>query len=139
MLLLLVAGTGLINRIPLATLAALLMFVGYRLCAIRVFKKIFGIGKEQLLIFVVTMVVTLVESDLLLGIAIGDADQARGARLSSCTVPSLTGGVGRVCRIVQQSLIRIGDGRVPNERYTEMMSVATCAIQGHCGRDEESL
>ncbi|HEX4968066.1 MAG TPA: SulP family inorganic anion transporter [Nitrospiraceae bacterium] len=133
MLLLLVAGTGLINRIPLATLAALLMFVGYRLCAIRVFKKIFGIGKEQLLIFVVTMVVTLVESDLLLGIAIGMLTKLAALVFHLVRSPRSQGMSAAFVELFSNPVIRIGDGRVPNERYTEMMSVATSAIRGTAG------
>jgi MFS superfamily sulfate permease-like transporter len=133
MLLLLVAGTGLINRIPLATLAALLMFVGYRLCAIRVFKKIFGIGKEQLLIFVVTMVVTLVESDLLLGIAIGMLTKLATLVFHLVRSPRSQGVSAAFVELFSNPVIRIGDGRVPNERYREMMSIATCAIRGTAG------
>ncbi|MCC2642206.1 MAG: yvdB [Nitrospira sp.] len=64
-------GTGLINRIPLATLAAVLIYVGWRLCEPRVFRKILTVGREQLLLFTVTIMATLLLTDLLLGIIIG--------------------------------------------------------------------
>ncbi len=60
-----------INRIPLAVLAAVLIYVGWRLCEPRIFRKILTIGKEQLLICVVTIAVTLLTTDLLIGVAIG--------------------------------------------------------------------
>jgi MFS superfamily sulfate permease-like transporter len=54
----------------LAALAAMLIFTGYRLVSPSVFIKTWKIGPEQLLIFLVTIIVTL-STDLLLGIAAG--------------------------------------------------------------------
>lgn len=59
-----------IELIPNAALAAMLIFAGYRLAAPKEFFKTYKIGIEQLAIFVLTIVVTLLE-DLLLGIAAG--------------------------------------------------------------------
>lgn len=59
-----------IELIPNAALAAMLIYAGYRLAAPRQFLHTYKIGKEQLAIFIVTIVVTLAE-DLLLGIAAG--------------------------------------------------------------------
>ena len=64
-------GTGLINRIPRAALAAVLIYVGWRLCQPRVFRKILSVGKGQLLVFAVTIAATLLRTDLLFGIVIG--------------------------------------------------------------------
>lgn len=61
---------SLIHQIPLAALAAMLIYTGYRLASPREFYKTFKIGKEQLLIFLSTIVVTLT-TDLLLGIGAG--------------------------------------------------------------------
>lgn len=61
-----------INMIPLAALAALLVFTGYRLASPRVFKETHEIGWEQTLLFVTTIVVTLA-TDLLIGVASGVA------------------------------------------------------------------
>lgn len=63
-------GRDLINRLPLTTLAAILIYVGWRLCEPRVFKKTLGIGREQLFLFVTTLISILL-TDLLTGIIIG--------------------------------------------------------------------
>lgn len=60
----------LIELIPNAALAAMLISVGIRLAHPKEFLHTLKIGKEQLLIFVVTILVTLYE-DLLVGIAAG--------------------------------------------------------------------
>lgn len=59
-----------IEMIPNAALAAMLIYAGFRLAAPRQFVHAYEIGKEQLAIFLTTIIVTLAE-DLLLGIAAG--------------------------------------------------------------------
>lgn len=59
-----------IHQIPLAALAAMLMVTGYRLASPKEFIKTLKIGKEQLFIFISTIVATLA-TDLLIGIAVG--------------------------------------------------------------------
>jgi len=59
-----------IEMIPNAALAALLIAVGYRLASPNEFYKTYKIGSEQLVIFVTTIIVTLA-TDLLLGVASG--------------------------------------------------------------------
>ena len=59
-----------IEMIPNAALAAMLIFVGYRLASPHEFFKTYKIGSEQLTIFLVTIAVT-VASDLLMGIGAG--------------------------------------------------------------------
>lgn len=61
---------GLIHRIPLAALAAMLVYTGFRLASPREFLHAFQIGREQLVIFAGTLVAVLL-TDLLIGIAIG--------------------------------------------------------------------
>jgi MFS superfamily sulfate permease-like transporter len=63
---------GLIHRIPSAALAAMLVYTGFRLASPKEFINVYKIGKEQLLIFVSTIVAVLA-TDLLKGIAIGIA------------------------------------------------------------------
>jgi MFS superfamily sulfate permease-like transporter len=60
----------LIHSIPLASLAALLVFTGFRLASPKEFAKVMGIGKEQLFMFVATIIGVLA-TDLLIGVAIG--------------------------------------------------------------------
>jgi len=59
-----------IHQIPLAALAAMLMVTGYRLASPKEFYKNLRIGKEQFIIFISTIIVTL-STDLLIGISFG--------------------------------------------------------------------
>ncbi len=61
-----------IEMIPNTALAALLIAVGYRLASPNEFFKTYRIGAEQLVIFVVTIIVT-VSTDLLVGVGAGIA------------------------------------------------------------------
>ncbi len=59
--------SSLIQKIPLAALAAILVYIGFRLSSPSVFKKMYEMGIEQLIFMVVTVAITLY-SDLLWGI-----------------------------------------------------------------------
>lgn len=61
-----------LHLIPLAALAAMLVYTGFRLAHPTEFLHVLNIGKEQLLIFVSTLVGVLA-TDLLIGIGIGVA------------------------------------------------------------------
>jgi MFS superfamily sulfate permease-like transporter len=61
---------GLLNTIPLATLAAVLIMIGYKLASPTVFKHMWHAGKYQFIPFVVT-VLAVVFTDLLIGVGIG--------------------------------------------------------------------
>ncbi len=63
---------GLIHEIPLAALAAMLVYTGFRLASPREFINVFEIGAEQLVIFVATIIGVLA-TDLLVGVGIGVA------------------------------------------------------------------
>lgn len=72
---LLVSVVGLasvLNKIPLACLAALLLLIGYKLAKVTLFKTMFKLGWDQFLPFVVT-VIAIQFSDLLKGIGVGMA------------------------------------------------------------------
>jgi MFS superfamily sulfate permease-like transporter len=59
-----------IHNIPLASLAVLLIYTGYRLASPAAFKKIFDIGREQFAVFIITIIAVLA-TDLLIGVCIG--------------------------------------------------------------------
>ena len=61
---------GLLNQIPLAALAAVVILVGYKLARISIFKEMWASGKYQWWPFIIT-VVAVVFTDLLTGVAIG--------------------------------------------------------------------
>ncbi|MBK0380789.1 SulP family inorganic anion transporter [Mucilaginibacter segetis] len=61
---------GLINLIPLSSLAAILLIVGYKLARISLFKRIWHKGLNQFIPFVVT-IIAVVFTDLLMGVGIG--------------------------------------------------------------------
>lgn len=60
----------LLNRIPLAALAAVLLMVGYKLSRVELYKKMYAAGADQFVPFIVTAVIT-VFSDLLTGVLVG--------------------------------------------------------------------
>jgi MFS superfamily sulfate permease-like transporter len=61
---------GLINMIPLACLAAILLVTGYKLTRISLFQHMYHKGWDQFVPFVVTVVAVLL-TDLLKGVAVG--------------------------------------------------------------------
>jgi MFS superfamily sulfate permease-like transporter len=61
---------GLLNRIPLASLAAILIVIGYKLAKVSLFKEMYRMGNNQFLPFAVT-IIGIVFTDLLTGILIG--------------------------------------------------------------------
>jgi MFS superfamily sulfate permease-like transporter len=82
-----------LHLIPLSALAAMLVYTGFRLAHPREFLDVYKIGREQLLIFVVTIVGVLA-TDLLIGVLIGIGLKmvlhlANGVPLSSIFKPYL--------------------------------------------------
>lgn len=63
---------NLLNKIPLASLAAVLLLVGYKLAKVSLFKEMYKLGWEQFMPFAVT-VIAILFTDLLKGIGIGMA------------------------------------------------------------------
>jgi len=70
LLIFLLVGKPIIEQIPLAALASMLIFVGYRLASPSEFKHVYEIGKEQLLIFLTTLI-TVLATDLIIGVLAG--------------------------------------------------------------------
>ncbi len=70
LLLFVVLFTGFIQSIPLASLAALLVYTGYRLASPQTFARAMEVGKEQLFLFVVT-IIGILATDLLIGVTLG--------------------------------------------------------------------
>ncbi len=66
----LLAGRAVINLMPFATLGAIIVFTGYKLCKPSIWMHVSKIGKEQLLVFGMTVLMTVTE-DLLIGIFAG--------------------------------------------------------------------
>ena len=131
-------GTDLINRIPLTVLAALLIYIGWQLCAPRIFLSVFSIGAEQLLIAMVCVVVTLYTSDILLGVVFATMakilllgfDLVKALSIESRTRPDLQASFATrlwaaTKELFRNPVIRIGDGRVRGGyEDTPVMSVA---------------
>ncbi|MBM3442517.1 MAG: SulP family inorganic anion transporter [Bacteroidetes bacterium] len=61
---------SLLNKIPMAALAAILLMIGYKLASPLVFKQMYSIGKFQFIPFIVT-VIGVVGTDLLKGVGMG--------------------------------------------------------------------
>jgi MFS superfamily sulfate permease-like transporter len=70
LLLFVVMFPGLIQSIPLASLAALLVYTGYRLASPNTFLHVLDVGKDQLLLFLVT-ITGILATDLLIGVVLG--------------------------------------------------------------------
>ncbi|MDP3394575.1 SulP family inorganic anion transporter [Sediminibacterium sp.] len=61
---------GLLNKIPMASLAAILIMIGLKLASIKTFKHMWHNGLQQFIPFIVT-VIAVVFTDLLKGVGIG--------------------------------------------------------------------
>jgi MFS superfamily sulfate permease-like transporter len=70
LLLAVVSIPALLNKIPLACLAAILLQIGYKLASPKVFKHMWANGRVQFIPFLIT-VMAVVFTDLLKGVAIG--------------------------------------------------------------------
>ena len=123
-------GTELINRIPVTVLAALLIFVGWRLCAPVVVFRLWAIGREQILIAGACVIGTIVTSNLLLGLLFGVLakivllcrDVLIGLtidrRFRSAQKESLSSALlASIKELFRDPVIRIGDGRTGADSF----------------------
>lgn len=112
LLVLVVLLTPVIKLVPNAALAGVLCVIGYRLASPRHFRQCRKVGKEQLFVFIVTIVATLL-TDLLLGVVLG-----------MCTeylVALFFGAPG----LKLFSPIRSGDVQPNGRRYMELPEACT--------------
>jgi MFS superfamily sulfate permease-like transporter len=129
-------GIELINRIPVTVLAALLIFIGWKLCAPRIFLNVFSIGAEQLLIATVCVVGTLYTSNILWGVLLGTTakflilgvDVIRTTRFERRAHVGIIQSYwfyiwGAVQELFRDPVIRIGDARARGD-HAPVMSVA---------------
>lgn len=121
-------GSALINRIPLAALAALLIFVGWKLCNPSIVLRILRVGKEQIVIALACVIVTLFTSNLLIGVLMGVLtkvvllfyDVVRALSFDSRFRPITqdffsTYLTESLKELFRDPVIRIGDGRISGE------------------------
>jgi MFS superfamily sulfate permease-like transporter len=72
LLLFTLALPGLLARIPLAAIAGILIYIGWRLCEPALFARMLAVGRDRFVVFVATLAAILL-TDLLLGMLIGVA------------------------------------------------------------------
>ena len=129
-LIILLFAAALMNYVPKSALAGLLMWIGWKLCSNKVFKRIFSVGKEQMLIAVVNLVVTLWTSDLLEGMIVGTLTKIV-LLVKDVVRASPGGGVGAAFKeLFGNPVIRIGDARGAREVMTV---AATAVLRGTVG------
>lgn len=86
LLLFTLALPDLLRKVPLAAIAGILIYIGWRLCEPALFARMRAIGRDRFVVFVGTVVAILL-TDLLLGMAIGVAIEL--ALLVYLLVPSV--------------------------------------------------
>jgi len=106
------------DMIPKAALAALLIGVGIKLAHPREFIHMFQIGKEQLLVFIVTILFTLA-TDLLIGIAAGILTKMIVLLVNGASLSSLFKAQAEVAFIEDKYEVRVSRAAV----FTNFMGI----------------
>jgi MFS superfamily sulfate permease-like transporter len=88
LLIMVALAPALIRMLPLAALAAMLIFTGFRLASPKEFIHAYHVGREQLFIFVLTTITTLA-TDLLVGISVGILAEMIAHLLSGAAIRSI--------------------------------------------------
>ncbi len=128
-LLILLFAAALINQIPKSALAGLLMWIGWKLCSNKVFKRIFSVGKEQIFVAMVNVVVTLATSDILDGMIVGTLAMivllVKDVVKASAKDPEGRGIGAAFKELFRNPVIRIGD---TGSGSRSVMTVAANAV-----------
>ncbi len=121
-LIILIFAAALINVIPKSALAGLLIWIGWKLCSPKVFKRIFAVGKEQIFVAMVNIAVTLATSDILDGMIVGTLTKiallVKDVVRASAKDPQGGGIGGAFKELFRNPVIRIGDARSAREVMT---------------------
>ena len=99
------------------------MWIGWKLCSHKVFKRIFAVGKEQMFIAMVNVVVTLWTSDLLDGMIVGTLTKIVLLVKDVVRVSPGAGIAASLKELFSNPIIRIGDGRGSREVMTVSANV----------------
>lgn len=111
LLLALVLIPGLLQEIPLAALAAMLIYTGIRLASPKEFAHVYHIGKEQLFLFTATLIVTLA-SDLLIGVGVGLALKLILHLMNGAPLRSLFKAVVKEHRVGRDLVLTVQDSAI---------------------------
>ncbi len=129
-LIILLFAAALMNYVPKSALAGLLMWIGWKLCSHKVFKRIYSVGKEEIFVAVVNLVVTLWTSDLLEGMIAGSLTMIV-ILIKDVVRVSPGEGIGASLKeLFGNPLIRIGDARGARDVRTVS---ATAVLRGTVG------